>query len=133
MTSATTPAATRTEMMNAMMVPAPRALAMTPPTTAPAIPIRTVRTTPMGLRPGTTRRASAPMIGPMIMNQTIVISISQTTLLPDGFRRLGFAVCMPPGGGLIQKSLKTSEGAEADASRLRLADLHIGELRRGDG
>src|SRR5881227_3344029 len=91
-------------MMNAMSVPAPMLCATSPPTSDPTTPSTIVMSRPIGLRPGTTRRASAPMMRPPMMSP----KIHMPGLMP-----------------WLQSS-------EAHATAFALGDLDIGQLVGGD-
>src|SRR5437660_5532036 len=86
---------------------------MIPPTMAPTMPSRVVMPIPIGLRPGTTRRASAPTMSPTMT--IVTMSVSTGTSGQDATLR------RPEG-------CARSDGPEADATAFALRDLDVGEL-----
>src|SRR4051812_11575179 len=103
-----------------MTQPAPMAWPISPPTMAPTMPSRRVIPMPIGLRPGTTSRPSAPTMRPTMTIVTMRVSTGTSEF--QGARRCASSkVCPARTSGHL-------DGSKADASALGLGDLDINQL-----
>src|SRR3954447_9873915 len=103
-----------------MTQPAPMAWPISPPTMAPTMPSRRVIPMPIGLRPGTTSRPSAPTMRPTMTIVTMRVSTGTSEF--QGARRCAYSkVCPARTSGHL-------DGSKADASALGLGDLDINQL-----
>src|SRR3954452_18376524 len=97
-----------------MTQPAPMAWPISPPTMAPTMPSRMVMPMPIGLRPGTTSRASAPTMRPTMTIVTMRVS--------TGTSEYQGRVVAP-----LRRCARL-DGSKADASALGFGDLDINQL-----